>query len=161
LTADVTGTLGTANGGTGNTSGAAAALSTLFTTSYVLFGNGTGLPAYNSGLTYVTGTALTCSSDIVAYSDRREKEYIEQVTGALSKIKKINGYTYKLKESSTSRRHAGVIAQELLDVFPEVVHLNENQTYGVAYGNMAALFIEAIKELECEIQELKKMCKQT
>ena len=49
----------------------------------------------------------------------------------------------------------GVIAQEVLEVIPEVVQQDNEGKYSVAYGNMNGLLIEAIKELKAEIEELK------
>jgi len=46
----------------------------------------------------------------------------------------------------------GVIAQELLDVIPEVVLGSEETNYSVAYGNITALLIEAIKEQQLQIE---------
>lgn len=48
----------------------------------------------------------------------------------------------------------GVIAQEVEKIVPEVVYGNE--TKSVAYGNIVGLLIEAIKEQQKEINELKK-----
>ena len=56
----------------------------------------------------------------------------------------------------TGQRQAGVIAQEIEKVLPEVVVQNEDNGYlTVAYGNIVALLIEAIKELSNEVKELK------
>ena len=51
-------------------------------------------------------------------------------------------------------RQAGVIAQEVEKVFPEVVRDGENGKT-VAYGNMVGLLIEAVKELRTEVSDLK------
>jgi len=48
----------------------------------------------------------------------------------------------------------GVIAQEVEKIIPEVVYGDE--TKSVAYGNLVGLLIEAIKEQQKEINELKK-----
>jgi hypothetical protein len=68
----------------------------------------------------------------------------------------MSGYTYELKENP-ERRHAGVIAQEIIELFPEVVHGDQDTAYSVAYGNMAGIFIEAIKELEERVTTLEKL----
>ena len=45
------------------------------------------------------------------------------------------------------KRQVGVIAQEVEEILPEVVtYCDVNDEYGVAYGNIAGLFIESIKE---------------
>ena len=48
----------------------------------------------------------------------------------------------------------GVIAQEVEKIIPEVVHDGEYKS--VAYGNMVGVLIEAIKEQQKQIDELKK-----
>jgi hypothetical protein len=115
---------------------------------------GTTVSGY-AGLTYVAGGALTCSNDIIAYSDARKKKNIQKITDALSKLKSINGYTYEFTETIYDRRNAGVLAQEVQAVLPEVVYDNNDGTLSVAYGNMASLFIEAIKELEARVSALE------
>jgi len=43
---------------------------------------------------------------------------------------------------------------------PEVVEKDDEGKYSVAYGNMAGVFIEAIKELKAEVDSLKQEIKQ-
>ena len=104
---------------------------------------------------------IYASYDVTAFSDMRFKENIKRIENPLDSICVLNGYTYNKKGGD--KRSMGVIAQEILEVFPEVVHGSEEEGYSVAYGNMAGAFIEAIKELkdkilslENEIKELKK-----
>jgi len=94
------------------------------------------------------------SEDITAFSDARLKENVEPIGRALEKVCSIGGYTYN--KIGDTRRNAGVLAQEVMTVLPEVVHGSEDTNYSVAYGNMVSLLIEAIKELKLEIDELKK-----
>jgi hypothetical protein len=108
----------------------------------------------------IGGGAITiwAQNDIVAFSDARVKDNVEVVTNAIEKIQAIRGVTFTRKDAKLedqNKRHAGVIAQEVLEVMPEVVTGTEKDMYSVAYGNMAALFIEAIKEQQLQIQELK------
>jgi DNA polymerase elongation subunit (family B) len=49
----------------------------------------------------------------------------------------------------------GVIAQETQEVVPQVVAESEDGTLSVAYGNLSGLFIEAFKEQQAEINDLK------
>ena len=53
------------------------------------------------------------------------------------------------------QRQAGVIAQEIEKVLPEVVVQNENGYLTVMYGNIVSLLIEAVKELSNEVEKLK------
>jgi hypothetical protein len=56
---------------------------------------------------------------------------------------------------STGNREMGVIAQEVEAVVPELVFTDENGLKSVAYANTVALLIEAIKEQQQQINELK------
>ena len=55
---------------------------------------------------------------------------------------------------SPEKEHIGLIAQEVQEVLPEVVY-ESNDKLAVAYGNIVAVLIEAIKELQEEIDALK------
>ena len=112
------------------------------------------LETSTSGIS-VTG-ALTASGNVTAYSDINLKKDIQPIENALDKVMKINGVTYGRTDFETETRYAGVIAQEVEKVLPEVVVEDENGTKSVAYGNMIALLIEAVKEQQQEINILKE-----
>jgi hypothetical protein len=96
---------------------------------------------------------FTATGDITAYSDARVKENIETLPNALESVKQMRGVTYnKIGEEKQS---IGVIAQELEEVVPQLVHTNEEGMKSVAYGNITALLIEALKEQQEQIEELK------
>jgi hypothetical protein len=106
----------------------------------------------------VNGT-IRATSDVIAFSDRRVKENIVTIDNALEKVTKLRGVTYTRKDLDDKSTKVGVIAQEVLEVLPEVVSQDDEGKYSVAYGNMAGVFIEAIKELENRIKELEnKSC---
>ena len=100
----------------------------------------------------VTGSFVS-NGEVTAYSDRRLKTNIEKIENALEKVNQINGYTFTML--GTGKRQAGVIAQELEKVLPEVVVQNKNGYLTVMYGHIVALLIEATKELDKEVKELK------
>ena len=108
-----------------------------------------GLPSATHKLK-VTGDILA-SGNVTAYSDRRLKSDIVKLKDALNKIDKLNGYTYVMNDKPST----GLIAQEVLEVLPEVVHGSEETTYSLAYGNMTGIIIEAIKELREKVLELE------
>ena len=97
---------------------------------------------------------FVAAGDITAFSDQRLKDNISVIPNALDKLSQIRGVTYNLKDDST-RRHTGVIAQELQQILPEAVHTNDDGVLSVAYGNTVGLLIEAIKELQQEVNDLK------
>ena len=89
---------------------------------------------------------FTATGSIAANSDSRLKSDVEPITNAIEKVKKITGYTFTRNDIETKPRQAGVIAQEMLEVLPEVVNKDDNGMYTVAYGNITALLIQALKE---------------
>ena len=94
-----------------------------------------------NGLTISNGTCT--GVDFVATSDRRLKSDISTISNALDTVKGLRGvYFTRLGETT---RSVGVIAQEVEEVLPEVVHGDEMKS--VSYGNMVGLLIEAVKEL--------------
>ena len=74
---------------------------------------------------------------------------------ALDKVNAIRGVTYNRNDLEDAPRQSGVIAQEVEKVLPEVVHTDDEGIKTVAYGNMVGLLIEAIKEQQTQIDELK------
>ena len=105
-------------------------------------GIGTADPSYKL---HVDGTIYS-SGDVIMFSDERKKTDIETIPNALEKVLQLRGVTFN-KLDDDNRRHAGVIAQEVEKVLPEVVYTSEDGTKSVAYGNLVGLLIEAIKEL--------------
>jgi hypothetical protein len=116
-----------------------------------------GLLIMLNGTTYsAISNSIWARGDVTAFSDARVKTNIEVVENAIEKIKAIRGVTFNRTDMEhDTKRHAGVIAQEILAVLPEVVTTTSDGMHSVAYGNLAALFIEAIKEQQKEIDELK------
>jgi hypothetical protein len=103
-----------------------------------------------SGGLNVTG-ALVATGDVTAFSDSRLKDNIETIGNAVAKVKAMRGVTYDMN----GKRGLGVIAQETESVIPEVVMTHDSGLKSVAYGNIVGLLIEAIKEQQVQINELK------
>ena len=106
----------------------------------------------------VLGT-IRATGDVIAYSDARVKNNIQPLTNALQKVLSLRGVTYTRKDTDDKSTKIGVIAQEVLPVLPEVVSKDDHGNYSVSYGNMVGLLIEAIKEQQKEIDELKYLLK--
>ena len=102
------------------------------------------------------GGNMTVAGNVTAYSDIRLKENIEVIPNALEKVKQIRGVTFTRNDQDDKElRHTGVIAQEVEKVLPEVVSEDNLGVKNVAYGNMVGLLIEAVKELQQEVDYLK------
>ena len=98
---------------------------------------------------------VTATGDVTAYSDRSLKTDIQPIKEALNKVDQINGVTFKRVDMNEGRRQAGVIAQDVQKVLPEVVSEGDDGKLTLAYGNIVGLLVEAIKELRQEVKELK------
>jgi len=110
-----------------------------------------------SGELYVDGL-ISASGDIIAFatSDERLKDNITPIEGALDKINQIGGYEFDWNSDSEHSGHdVGVIAQEIEAVLPEVVAHRKNGYLAVRYEKIVALLINAIKEQQLQIDELK------
>lgn len=103
----------------------------------------------------VYGVTGVFSGDVVAYSDARVKENIETIETPLDKVMKLRGVSFN--KTGEERKSIGVIAQEIREVLPEVVHEQEDGMLAVSYGNIVGLLIEAMKEQQQQIEELKSM----
>jgi hypothetical protein len=112
-----------------------------------------GWSASNNALQMDGSGNLTMLNNVTAYSDSRLKKDIVKIDNALDKVMRLNGYTYTRTDTNT--RQMGVIAQEIMEIIPEVVLGSEDTNYSVAYGNMVALLIEAVKELTARVAKLE------
>ena len=113
--------------------------------------------------------------DIIAYaSDKRLKHNIQPIENALAKVNSLNGMTYQWNELGRQHgwepdmeiREAGVFAQDVQVVLPEAVRLapfdndkgvskSGENFLTVKYEKIVPLLIEAIKEQQTQIEELK------
>tara|TARA_R110000737_G_scaffold94078_1_gene127680 strand:+ start:15459 stop:16991 length:1533 start_codon:yes stop_codon:yes gene_type:complete len=111
-----------------------------------------------SGSSLLIQGTIKATGDVTAFhsSDARLKSNITPIKGALDKIKTIGGYEFDWNDKSEHTGHdVGVIAQEIEFVLPEVVVTRENGYKAVRYEKIVALLIEALKEQQLQIDELK------
>jgi len=106
-------------------------------------------------LTVLQGGGHAIADGWDVYSSRRWKTNIQPLQNALSKVEHLRGVSYDLDKSG--KHQIGVIAEEVGEVVPEVVSYEENgkDARGVDYSRLTALLIEATKEQQQEIQELR------
>ena len=91
--------------------------------------------------------------ELNATSDENLKENIKPIEDSLSKVLQLNGVEFDWKESKQSS--LGVIAQEIEKVFPNLVKTAENKS--VNYNGLIGVLIEAIKEQQKQIEELRNL----
>lgn len=111
---------------------------------YGILGYNNAYALYGAGAIYVTG-------DITGLSDERKKTNIETISGALEIVDKLRGVRFNWKD--TGKKSAGVIAQDVKAVLPELVHENPDGDLSVAYGNLTGVLIEAVKELSGKLNQ--------
>ena len=109
---------------------------------------------------------VTATGNVTAYSDERLKDDIEPIEGALERVGKLQGVEYTRK--STGEREIGFIAQDVIQQEPTLVDVVDTSTdhtdeafsdlHVMKYQNTTALLVEAIKELQAEVAELKERC---
>jgi hypothetical protein len=102
----------------------------------------------------VDSVGTVTGSDITASSDVRLKTNIETVDSALERLMKMRGVFFE-RTTEPGERRVGVIAQEIEEILPEVVHTDSDGMKSVSYGSIVGLLIEAIKEQQEIIKRLQ------
>ena len=76
------------------------------------------------------------------------------------KLSKVTGCHYDWNEdmnalTGRTGSHYGVIAQDVKEIFPEIISMEPDGYYRVDYQQFIPIMIESIKELKAEIEQLK------
>ena len=111
----------------------------------------------------VQGT-MAATTDVIAFmsSDKRLKDNIKPIEDPIGKIKQIGGYSFDWndKQNIYQGNDFGVIAQEIEKVLPSLVKDREDGYKGVKYDKIVSLLIEAIKDQQTQIDDLKNQIKE-
>ena len=91
---------------------------------------------------------LTVSGDVVVSSDARLKSNIVSLGSTLSRLLLIDGKSYEMK----GKQKIGVLAQDIKEVFPELVTEDDNEMLAVNYQGLVPVLINALKEQQSEIE---------
>ena len=145
-----------------NSSGSSATSAGSFSTSAPAFviGNGTSGSLSDAFKVMFNGDAtvsndLTVSGDITISSDARLKSNIVSLGSTLSKLLLIDGKSYIMNKSGEEK--IGILAQEVQEVFPELVSEDTNEMLSVNYQGLVPVLINAVKEQEDKISRLEKL----
>ncbi|MES2797360.1 MAG: tail fiber domain-containing protein [Bacteroidota bacterium] len=104
----------------------------------------------------LSSTGNLTISGTLTESDQRLKKDIKKVEKPLAKIEGLNGYNYHwISNDRDPKLQAGVLAQEVEKVMPELVNEDSTGTKSVNYIGIIPYLIESIKELKKEIEILK------
>lgn len=138
----------------------------------IIYDSNTYLTTTNASTTYLAltggtlsgslgGTSATFSSTVSAAtftetSSIRYKENIVTLVDSLSKVLQLRGVEYNRK--GVTHTEIGVIAEEVSAIYPDVVKYNAaGNPDSVSYGRLTAVLIEAVKEQQQQINELKAL----
>jgi hypothetical protein len=105
--------------------------------------------------------ALQVGGDVVAYasSDERLKDNIQNIENPIEKVQSLKGVTWDWNDNADevqqSLPNVGVIAQDVEKVLPQLVTDRDNGFKGVDYAKLTGLLIEAVKDQQKQIDELK------
>ena len=106
--------------------------------------------AEDSGATIYAGNA-TFGGDVTISSDIRLKSNIVSLGSTLSKLLLIDGKSYTM--NSDGKDKIGVLAQEVQEVFPELVGEDTEGMLTVNYQGLVPVLINALKEQESKIND--------
>jgi hypothetical protein len=96
--------------------------------------------------TITTGTGIACTSD-----ERLKTNIIDLSTTTLDNLLKVRTVNYNLIGDSTNRNQVGFLAQDLEQVFPDLVDTDSNGYKSVYYAQMTPILTEAIRELNMKV----------
>jgi len=125
---------------------------------------------YFAGNVKVTGT-LTASS-VTTTSDMRLKENIQDLNQSAAKnIQLLRPVEYKLKPDSIQHvyqenafemkvNHYGLLAQEVQEVFPNIVYEGQDGYMSINYTELIPVLIKSVQDLSAEVTELKAQIKE-
>lgn len=137
---------------------------------------GSGADAVNvsNGVTASTGQFGSINANSHSHSsDRRMKTRIKPLTNGLERIKRLVGVKYKRRTSVGTTEEFqtmdgyqyGIIAQDSAAIIPSAVLFDPDRdtenthgwsdAYGVDYGTIVPVLIEAVKELSQRVEELE------
>jgi len=122
------------------------------------------------GYNQVTSFKLACNGSAAkpgggswsTLSDRRLKQNIRPLTGALDRLMKLQGRTFEYTPAALERglalpgEQTGFVAQEVEEVFPEWIAEDVDGMKFVTERGTTALFVEALREMRAETDSLRE-----
>jgi hypothetical protein len=122
----------------------------------VYMGEDSGAKIY-AGEGSFTGN-ITIGGDVVVSSDARLKANIMSLGSTLAKLMLIDGKTYTTRRDG--KQKIGVLAQDIQNVFPELVSQDDDKMLAVNYQGLIPILINALKEQDAKISRLEQLTKE-
>jgi len=94
--------------------------------------------------------------DYLLSSDRRLKDIYNPITNGLELVMKLNPVTYRWKDKKDDYIHSGFIAQEVQELFPELVREDRDGFLSLSYGKMSVLAIAGVQNLYYRVETVEE-----
>jgi len=103
-------------------------------------------------------TSTVSGSSFVSLSDRRLKQNIQTLAGVMDKINGLRGVRFEFIDQNKYAKgpQIGLIAQELQQVYPELVMTGDDGFLQVNYSQLSAVLIQGINEMNARIDHLEQ-----
>lgn len=100
---------------------------------------------------------------IYQFGDKNGMKEIQKLGSQIDKLQQLNAVSYKESRENTnavkSRTTYGLVAQDLAQVYPDLVVKGDGGEYSIDYTGLIAVLIESVKEQQNTIEALKKEIK--
>lgn len=103
----------------------------------------------------LNGNTITSTGNVTAYSDRKTKANLKEISESLEKLKTLTAYEYLMITSN--EESMGFLADEVEKVFPSAVFEDENGIKKVAYLQLIAPIVNALKEIDERLKKLEEV----
>ena len=114
----------------------------------------------------ISGSLIRSSGDVVAFhsSDKRLKDNIRTIEEPIYKLRQLKGVEYEWNNKQdtypSGSLDSGIIAQDVQKVLPQLVKEKEDGYLGVRHDRLVGLLVEAIKDQQDQIDEMKEQIKE-
>jgi hypothetical protein len=113
-------------------------------------GGNVDITAFSAGVRLSSGGTSWSS-----LSDERQKDIIEPIENAVSKVGTLRAVIGKYKTDEDGTRRSFLIAQDVQSVLPEAVDAQDIERLSLRYTETIPLLVAAIKELSAELDTVK------
>ena len=125
-------------------------------TNYTSFFPGRILLPGLDGKTQVHPDVSYRTSDGELFYQTSSERYKTDIVNLESSLNKVNSLRpVRFTDINTNEPGFGLIAEETVDVIPDVVFSKDEQIEGISYSNLVPFLIKSIQELKAEIEILK------
>jgi len=101
---------------------------------------------------------IYATNGVIQTSDKRQKSNIESIGYGIDTVMKLKPVTYFWKDKPERGRKVGLIAQDVLNLVPEIVDIGEDEehTLGINYAEITPILIKAVQEQQGDLESLKE-----